>query len=85
MKNKTFLLHLKKIVSKSYLKIITKPKGVEVYIDKTLIGLSDGRFEVKPGKHEIILRLEGYLDYLTEITIKKGETKTLELTLEKSP
>lgn len=76
---------LKKIGSKSYLKIITKPKGVEVYIDKTLVGLSDGTFEVKPGKHEIILRLEGYLDYLTEITIKEGETKTLEVTLEKSP
>ncbi|MCX8095738.1 MAG: PEGA domain-containing protein [Caldisericia bacterium] len=79
------IVTLKKLTSKTYLKIITKPKGVEVYIDKILVGLSDGTFEVKPGKHEIILRLEGYLDYLTEVTLNEGDTKTIDVTLEKSP
>lgn len=76
---------LKKIVLKSYIKIVTNPKGVEVYIDKIFVGLSDDTFETKPGTHEIILRLEGYIDYLTEINIKEGETKKIEVALEKSP
>ncbi|MGC8943048.1 MAG: serine/threonine-protein kinase [Caldisericia bacterium] len=76
---------LKKLYLKTYIKVITNPKKVEVYIDKVLVGLSDGTFEIKPGTHELILRLEGYLDYLTDVTLKEGETKEINVTLEKSP
>ncbi|MGC9089634.1 MAG: serine/threonine-protein kinase [Caldisericia bacterium] len=76
---------LKKLYLKTYIKVITNPKKVEVYIDKVLVGLSDGTFEIKPGTHELILRLEGYLDYLTDVTLKEGETKEINVILEKSP
>ncbi len=76
---------LKKIISKTYIKILTDPENAEVYIDKIFLGLSGDKFEVKPGKHEILIKLEGYIDYLSDIDIKEGETKTINVTLEKTP
>jgi len=76
---------LKKIISKTYIKILTDPENAEVYIDKIFLGLSGDKFEVKPGKHEILIKIEGYIDYLSDIDIKEGETKTINVTLEKIP
>lgn len=70
---------------KSYVVIYSTPPKGEVYIDKKFVGLTNGKFEITPGKHEILIRLEGYLDYLVDINIKEGETKEINVILTKNP
>ncbi|MDI6860464.1 MAG: PEGA domain-containing protein [Caldisericia bacterium] len=86
-KEEVIEVNLKKlpITKKSYVVINSTPSKAEVYIDKKFVGLSNGKFEVTPGKHEILLKLEGYLDYLIDIDIKEGETKELNIILTKNP
>ena len=69
----------------SYVVIYSTPPKAEVYIDKKFVGLTNGKFEITPGKHEILIKLEGYLDYLVDINIKEGETKEIKVILTKSP
>lgn len=81
-------VNLKKVTTtpkKSYVIITSTPSKAEVYIDKNFVGLTNGKFEVTPGKHEILIKLEGYLDYLIDINIKEGETREIKVILTKNP
>jgi hypothetical protein len=73
---------LKKLASKpGTLKITTVPEGAEVYIDGILVGISNNSFTLSEGTHKVLVRLEGYQDYVVTITVKSGEVKTLTVTL----
>lgn len=73
---------LKKLSSKpGTLKITTVPEGAEVYIDGILVGISNNSFTLSEGTHKVLVRLEGYQDYVVTITVKSGEVKTLTVTL----
>ena len=73
---------LKKVASKpGTLKITTVPEGAEVYIDGILVGISNNSFTITEGTHKVLIRLEGYQDYVVTITVKSGEVKTLTVTL----
>ncbi|MCE5224209.1 PEGA domain-containing protein [bacterium] len=73
---------LKKTASKpGTLKITTVPEGAEVYIDGILVGISNHSFTITEGTHKVLIRLEGYQDYVVTITVKSGEVKALTVTL----
>lgn len=77
-----FTFTLKKTATKpATLKITTIPEGAEVYIDGLLVGISNNSFTVAEGTHKILIRLEGYQDYITTITIKGGEVRTISIAL----
>lgn len=77
-----FTFTLKKIATKpAILKVTTIPEGAEVYIDGLLVGISNNSFTISEGTHEILIRLEGYQDYVATITVKGGEVRTISVTL----
>ncbi len=57
--------------------------GVAVHIDGRLVGRTPikGRFYLKPGKHQIILRKAGYLDETRDVVLESGVLRQLDLVL----
>jgi len=77
-----FTFTLKKTATKpATIKVTTIPEGAEVYIDGILVGISNNSFTVTEGTHKILIRLEGYQDYVATITIKGGEVRTISVAL----
>ena len=71
----------KKNAGPAILKIFSNPDGAEVYIDGNLVGLTDDSFKISAGTHKILIRLEGYKDFIMTITVKEGETREIRATL----
>lgn len=61
--------------SGSTFSIETTPKGADVYIDNKYVGISPLEVPVEYGEHNIVLRLDGYLqssfDFVAEDTLHK--------------
>lgn len=71
----------KKSSGPAKVRIISIPDGAEVYIDGNLVGLTDDTFTIAAGTHKILVRLEGYKDFVMTITVKEGETREIRATL----
>lgn len=71
----------KKLSGPAILKIFSNPEGAEVYIDGNLVGLTNDTFTISAGTHKILIRLEGYKDFVMTITVKSGETREIRATL----
>lgn len=71
----------KKSAGPAILRIFSNPDGAEVYIDGNLVGLTDDTFTIAAGTHKILIRLEGYKDFVMTITVKEGETREIRATL----
>jgi len=71
----------KKSSGPAILKIFSNPEGAEVYIDGNLVGLTNDTFTISAGTHKILIRLEGYKDFVMTITVKSGETRDIRATL----
>lgn len=58
------------------LEITTNPQGAHVYIDGELKGVSPTKIPgLSAGTHNLILKMEGYEDLMTTVTITAGQTQ----------
>lgn len=61
----------------------TQPARSKVYLDGIYFGMSPLRTEVEVGIHEISVKSNGYKAATEKVSVRKGETTELELTLER--
>jgi len=60
----------------------TTPDRAKVYVDGIYFGMSPLRAEVEPGVHKLEVRIKGYKTASEKVSIRKGESTELEITLE---
>ncbi len=62
--------------------IVSSDEGATVFVDERAVGV--GRFDgvLAPGVHELRVSESGKVAYRTEVDLKDGETRTLQVTLE---
>ncbi|MFB0933136.1 MAG: PEGA domain-containing protein, partial [Pseudomonadales bacterium] len=65
--------------------ISTKPTQAEIYLDDTLVGVTNSDIEVLQGDHAITLKKKGYKSWQSTITTLAGVDQVIQLVvLEKS-
>jgi hypothetical protein len=60
----------------------TTPDHAKVYVDGIYFGMSPLRAETDPGVHKVEVKIKGYKTASEKVSIRKGESTELELTLE---
>ena len=70
---------------KAYLSVRSDPNNAEVFVDGKKIGLTPLDCEVKEGMHIIEVIKESYEPYKTTVNVKAGETKIINVHLERNP
>ncbi|HRT37680.1 MAG TPA: PEGA domain-containing protein, partial [Caldisericia bacterium] len=82
--NKTMKIQLSKISvtppppSYGFLSVDSDPSGANVYVDNKNIGKTPIKsYQLEPGSHTIKLSLDGYNDYISNVTISSNSTKNL--------
>lgn len=68
---------------KGTLMIRTKPSRARIYVGDVYYGLSPLRLELEPGILEVRARLDRYKQATEKVSVRKGETTELELTLKR--
>jgi hypothetical protein len=65
------------------LQVVSTPAGATVVLDGAATGLVTACdvTNVVAGVHEVLLRLDGYVDFVTEVEVVANETRTVEATL----
>src|SRR5205823_5394879 len=64
-----------------------QPADAEVLIDGQRAAAGQDRVlvDLSEGRHQIQVRSSGYVGYLTEVQVRRGETTTLDVTLRRQP
>ncbi|MCX6685142.1 MAG: PEGA domain-containing protein, partial [Methanoregula sp.] len=63
------------ITGSGSLLVTTTPPGAQVYVDGGIKGITPTTIPgLSPGAHSIVLKMEGYQDLTTSITITTGQT-----------
>ncbi len=62
-------------VHRVHLQITSTPEGAQVFVDGQARGLTPFRGEVTPGKHFIMVEMEGYSRQVEELLFKNNELK----------
>jgi len=82
--NKTMKIQLSKISvtppppSYGFLSVDSDPPGANVYVNNKNIGKTPiNSYQLEPGSHTIKLSLDGYNDYIFNVTISSNSTKNL--------
>lgn len=64
------------------LEVISNPPDADVYVDSKLVGRTPLAIQIPPGEHEILVAKDTtYEDYATKISLSKGQSKKLTVTL----
>src|SRR5690349_1399104 len=63
--------------------VTTNPDGADVYVDGEFRGNAPATLKLKPGKHTIAVKMNGYKDWTREITTDAGSDAKLSAGLEK--
>lgn len=67
----------------SLLSVETIPSGTDIFIDGTFYAQTDiTEALLKPGKHALLFRANGYLDTIKDIQLEAGETEALTVSME---
>jgi len=64
--------------------ITSDPEGASVTIDDVPRGTTPLEVSLTAGKHTLVITKEGYTGYVSSLDIGKGETKDLNVKLEKT-
>jgi len=73
------------ITGSGSLTVITTPPGAQVYIDGGMKGITPATIPgLSPGAHSIVLKMEGYEDLTTSITVSNGQTSEYSTGLSKN-
>lgn len=65
------------------LSVSTNPPRAKIYLDGVYFGLSPLRSEVEPGIHEVAVKLNGYKTATEKVSVRKGDSTELELSLDR--
>lgn len=65
------------------LSVSTNPTRAKVYLDGVYFGLSPLRSEIEPGVHDVVVKLNGYKTASEKVSVRKGDSTELELSLER--
>lgn len=58
--------------------ITSEPSGATIWLDDELIGQTPLFLrEVEVGRRRVVLRMEGYADFVTEVEVERGQTGTI--------
>ena len=75
-------LHIILVKELEGLEVISNPSGADVYVDSKPAGQTPLAIQVPPGEHEILVAKDAtYEDYATKISLSKGQSKKLTVTL----
>ena len=61
------------------------PHGAYLHIDGRAESLFDEHYPLDPGKHQVTIKAEGFLDYATEVSLKRASTEILEVQMSLPP
>lgn len=61
--------------------VAVRPAGAQLYVDGKLFGPAGGVVRLPAGKREIVIRLQGYQDYSTVLTLYAGVEESLNAVL----
>ncbi|MBI5436254.1 MAG: PEGA domain-containing protein [Nitrosomonadales bacterium] len=61
----------------------TSPARAKVYLDSVYYGLSPLRLEMEPGVHTISVKMEGYRMVSEKVSVRKGDSTEMDLSLER--
>ncbi len=62
--------------------IVSAPSGAEVYLDNVYHGMTPVSVDaVSPGTHSLLLRLGGYQDWQSQVSVTAGQTTQISATL----
>lgn len=61
----------------------TNPARAKVYLDDVYYGLSPLRLEMEPGVHAINIKMEGYKTVAEKVSVRKGDSTEVDLSLER--
>jgi hypothetical protein len=70
------------VVANGVLVVNTEPARAKVYLDGVYFGMSPLRAEAVPGVHKVEVKLKGYKTATEKVSIRKGDSTEMELTLE---
>jgi hypothetical protein len=66
--------------------IVSSPSGAEAYLDNVYRGMSPLTLDaVTPGTHSVLLRLDGYQDWQSQVSVTAGQTTQISATLLGTP
>lgn len=72
------------VVAPTILKISSTPEAADVYLNKQYLGYAPYTFRVRPGDYDLSVSLFKYKTYKEALSLQAGETRKIELILEKS-
>jgi hypothetical protein len=62
--------------------IKSNPTGAEIELDGTPMGATEASYGTYPGKHQVVLRKDGYVAETRELVVDEGKTAELSVTLQ---
>ena len=65
------------------LSIVTNPARAKVYLGDVYYGLSPLKLDLEPGVHALHVKLDGFKTVSEKVSVRKGDTTELELTMER--
>ena len=65
----------------SRIKVRSRPGGALVLIDEVPRGVTDMAFGVKPGRHTVVLKLDGFITTTHPVEVKPGAEATVDVNL----
>ncbi|MEZ0328204.1 MAG: PEGA domain-containing protein [Dissulfuribacterales bacterium] len=75
-------LHIVLIKELEGLEVISNPPDADVYVDSKPVGRTPLAIQIPPGEHDILVAKDAtYEDYATKISLSKGQSKKLTVTL----
>lgn len=61
--------------------IKSNPAGAEIELDGTPMGVTEASYGTYPGKHVVVLRMDGYVPETRELVVEEGKTAELAVEL----
>jgi hypothetical protein len=58
-------------------KVTSQPEGADMWVDGEFVGNAPARLKLAPGKHHILMLMEGYKSWEKEITVTAGSELTI--------
>lgn len=68
----------------AYLSISAMPVESKIYLDGVLVGVGHVKVSTRPGTHRIIVGMEGYTEWIGEVTLAPFEERELKVNLKRT-
>ena len=65
------------MIENTFLYIESEPAGGMVYLDNNNIGSTPIKYKVSPGNYKVIIKTQGYQDWMQSVLVELGDNKVL--------